>query len=77
MNILGFRKQVPFDGNTLQGSFGRKSYFGLGLKERKIEEKKGLPSPYSLYLLSFHASPYLYGCISPLYELISFSRVLM
>ena len=32
MNILGFRKQVPLDGNTLQGSFGRKSYFGLGLK---------------------------------------------
>ena len=50
-NILGFKKQVPLGGDTLgQGSFGEKNTFWLGLKkEKKIEEKKGLPSPQSLF----------------------------
>ena len=75
-NILGLYKQVPLGGNTLgQNSFWGKQDFSL---EKKIEEKRELPFPYSLFLIFFsYFSLYLWLFFLFFKRFILFSRVLM
>ena len=68
------RGRFPLGGNTLRHSSLWERRF-LRRRRRRLEENKGFNPHRVHFFSSFLTLLYFYGCISPLHELISFSRV--